>query len=67
MMDEEDVALWGIGGILICLFFTCYAIITKDLRRRTVALLTGTPNASTAPAPSVPSIHVCELESLPTA
>eukprot|EP00037_Helgoeca_nana_P006179 m.57320 g.57320 ORF g.57320 m.57320 type:complete len:64 (+) comp17074_c0_seq1:283-474(+) len=42
MMDEEDVALWGIGGILICLFFTCYAIITKDLRRRTVALLTGT-------------------------
>jgi len=41
MMEEEDVALWGILGILQCLAFTCYAIITKDLRKRSVALLSG--------------------------
>lgn len=40
-MEEEDIAIWGILGILICLFFTCFAIVTKDLRKRSVSLLTG--------------------------
>lgn len=38
-MEEEDIALWGILGILICLFFTCYAIITRDLKKRGAALV----------------------------
>jgi uncharacterized BrkB/YihY/UPF0761 family membrane protein len=40
-MEEENIALWGIFGILLCLFFTCYAIVTRDLKKRAAALITG--------------------------
>ena len=41
-MDEVDMALWGIGGIMLFLACTCYAIFNADRTRRGCALLLGT-------------------------
>jgi len=39
--DETDLALWGIGGILICLMCTCYAINVSTRRKRLAGMVGG--------------------------